>query len=81
MAWRHDSVPDGIEDDPPLTDDVATSRQDGTNYKSHLRGMDQSAFFMLYIHLIHKWPPTWDERATKHGIEAFWDKNLFSCKL
>ena len=23
------------------------------------------------IHLIHKWPPTWDERATKHGIEAF----------
>ena len=24
---------------------------------------------------------TWDERATKHGIEAFWDKNLFSCKL
>ena len=33
------------------------------------------------IHLIHKWPPTWDERTTKHGIEAFWDKNLFSCKL
>ena len=26
------------------------------------------------IHLIHKWPPTWEERATKHGIEAFWDK-------
>ena len=25
----------------------------------------------LNIHLIHKWPPTWDERATKHGIEAF----------
>ena len=34
-----------------------------------------------FIHLIHKWPPTWDERATKHGIEAFLDKNLFSCKL
>ena len=33
------------------------------------------------IHLIHKWPPTWDERAAKHGIEAFWDTNLFSCKL
>ena len=49
MAWQHDSVPDGIEDDPPLTDDLATSRQDSTNYKSHLRGMGQSAFFMLYI--------------------------------
>ena len=22
------------------------------------------------IHLIHKWPPTWEESATKHGIEA-----------
>ena len=33
------------------------------------------------IHLIHKWSPTWDERAAKHGIEAFWDKSLFSCKL
>ena len=33
------------------------------------------------IHLIHKWPPAWDERATIHGIEAFWDKSLFSCKL
>ena len=29
------------------------------------------------IHLIHKWPPTWDERATKHGIEAFWDKDAY----
>ena len=33
------------------------------------------------IHLIHKWPPTWDERAAKHGIEAFMDKKLFSYKL
>ena len=35
---------------------------------------------VFFIHLIHKWPPTWDERAAKHGIEAFWDKSLFSCK-
>ena len=34
------------------------------------------------ILLIHKkWPPTWDERVAKHGIEAFRDNNLFSCKL
>ena len=26
---------------------------------------------------VHKWPPTWDERATKHGIEAFWIKIYF----
>ena len=32
------------------------------------------------IHLIHKWPPTWDERAAKHGIEAFWDKTSRSSK-
>ena len=25
------------------------------------------------IHLIHKWPPTWDDCVAKHGIEAFWD--------
>ena len=37
--------------------------------------------FRLVIHLIHKWPTTLDERATKHGIEAFWVKILFSCKL
>ena len=49
MAGQDDSVPDGIEKNPPLTDDVATSRQDGTHYKSHLRGMGQSAFFMLHI--------------------------------
>ena len=49
MAWQDDSVPDAIEDDPPLTDDVATPRQNGTHSKSHLRGMGQSAFFMLHI--------------------------------
>ena len=38
-------------------------------------------WIISYIHLIHKWPPTWDEHATKHGIEAFWEKNWFSCKL
>ena len=27
--------------------------------------------FFVNIHLIHKWPPTWDERAAKHRIEAF----------
>ena len=32
------------------------------------------------MHLIHKWPPTWDERAAKHGIEAFWDKTSRSLK-
>lgn len=39
MALQHDPVPDGIEDDPPLTDDVTASRQDGTQYERHLRGM------------------------------------------
>ena len=31
---------------------------------------------LAVIHLV----PTWDERAAKHGIEVFWDKNLFSWK-
>ena len=34
---------------------------------------NSSKIIMLYIHLIHKWLPTWDERAAKHRIEAFWD--------
>ena len=36
--------------------------------------------FRSIIHLIHKWPPTWNERVAKHGIEAFWDKPSRSSK-
>lgn len=43
MAWQDDSVPDGIEDDPPVNN-VAGSRQGGTHNTSQFRGMGQSAF-------------------------------------
>ena len=39
------------------------------NVELHKGSRDQ------WIHLIHKWRPTWDERVGKHGIEAFWDKH------
>ena len=46
------------------------------------RTQDRRQITYIYdsIHLIHKWPPTWDERAAKHGIEAFWDKTSRSSK-
>ena len=40
-------------------------------YGVYTTGLENLTCKNSLIHLIHKWLPTWNERAAKHGIEAF----------